>query len=133
PRSSPRALAPGAGLELARAPRGPGPRPSRHDGARSVGYALYGSSRPLVAAGARPATVPERGSAPARPRRAWRPSVLGPTGSLTVRVNVPKKTLADVLSNVERMIPARSSNPGLKIGRASCREGVSRWKGLGNV
>ncbi len=32
-----------------------------------------------------------------------------------MRVNVPKKTLADVLSNVERIIPARSSNPGLSL------------------
>lgn len=40
-----------------------------------------------------------------------------------MRVNVPKKTLADVLSNVERIIPARSSNPGLSLLRIDLEEG----------
>lgn len=40
-----------------------------------------------------------------------------------MRVNVPKKTLADVLSNVERIIPARSSNPGLSLLRIDMEEG----------
>src|SRR5690606_23568987 len=47
----------------------------------------------------------------------------GLSGSRTVRVNVPKKTLADVLSNVERIIPARSSNPGLSLLRIDMEEG----------
>src|SRR5690606_34025984 len=63
------------------------------------------------------------GAAPARPRCARRASVLGLSGSRTVRVNVPKKTLADVLSNVERIIPARSSNPGLSLLRIDLEEG----------
>src|SRR5690606_2642613 len=45
------------------------------------------------------------------------------SGSRSVRVNVPKKTLADVLSNVERIIPARSSNPGLSLLRIDLEDG----------
>lgn len=40
-----------------------------------------------------------------------------------MRVNVPKKALADVLSNVERIIPARSSNPGLSLLRIDLEDG----------
>ena len=32
-----------------------------------------------------------------------------------MKVHVPKKTLADTLSHVERIIPSRSSNPGLSL------------------
>ncbi|MEJ2358229.1 MAG: DNA polymerase III subunit beta [Deinococcales bacterium] len=39
-----------------------------------------------------------------------------------MKVHVPKKTLADTLAHVERIIPSRSSNPGLSLLRIDTRD-----------
>jgi DNA polymerase III subunit beta len=39
-----------------------------------------------------------------------------------MKVHVPKKTLADTLAHVERIIPSRSSNPGLSLLRIDARD-----------
>ena len=39
-----------------------------------------------------------------------------------MRVLVPKKSLADALARVERIVPSRSSNPGLSLMRIDVRD-----------
>ena len=46
-----------------------------------------------------------------------------------MRVLVPKKSLADTLGRVERIIPNRSSNPGLSLLRIDVRDGALELSG----
>src|SRR5690554_4041340 len=46
-----------------------------------------------------------------------------------MRVLVPKKSLADTLGRVERIVPSRSSNPGLSLLRIDVRDGAIELSG----
>src|SRR5690606_25287758 len=46
-----------------------------------------------------------------------------------MKVNVPKRSLADTLAHVERVVPSRSSNPGLSLLRIDLRPGSIELSG----